>query len=82
MALLIRSMRIVDEQAVVRSRRPGGPAPQLVTPASFHRGAVGDHGMAVDPLQHDRPVGHDGIEIGGGGEALVRPQFLVPADDR
>ena len=36
--------------------------------------------MAVDPLQHDRPVADDRVEVGGGREALVRPQLLVPAE--
>ena len=35
--------------------------------------------MSVDALEHDGPVARRGIEIGGGREALLGPQFLVPA---
>ena len=35
--------------------------------------------MTVDPFQPHRPVGHRGVEVGGGGHAPVAPQFLVPA---
>ena len=35
--------------------------------------------MAVDAFEHDGPVADDRVEIGGGREALVGPQFLVPA---
>ena len=76
--------RSIDEQAGrshprrARScrRRIRGRA---VTPAAFMRRAVGDDGMAVDPLEHHRPVADHGVEVGGGREALVRPQLLVPA---
>ncbi len=35
--------------------------------------------MAVDPLEPDRPVADDGVEIGGGREAAEAPALLVPA---
>src|SRR3546814_1714859 len=35
--------------------------------------------MTVDPLQPHRPVGHDGVDVGGGGEAAETPFLLVPA---
>ena len=68
----------IDKHSVVdltpvRCRRGGGHARGL------HRCAVGDDRMAVDALEHDRPVGDDGVEVGGGREALVGPQLLVPA---
>ena len=44
-----------------------------------HRRAVRPAGMAVDPLQPDRPVADDGVEVGGGREAAEAPALLVPA---
>ena len=55
--------RIIDEHAVVdfaarrRLSRRGDAG-------GLQRRAVGDHRMAIDPLQHDRPVADDGIEVG------------------
>ena len=64
----------------VRSIRP--PAGAWLCggdPGLAHRHAVRPAGMAVDPLEPDRPVGDDGVEIGGGREAAEAPALLVPA---
>ena len=60
-------------------RPPGGAGVVGGDAGRLHRRAVRDQRVAVDALEHDRPVADHGVEIGGGREALVRPQFLVPA---
>ena len=61
------------DPAAARRLRLGGD------PGLAHRHRVRPAGMAVDPLQPDRPVAHGGVEIGGGGEAAQAPALLVPA---
>ena len=38
---------------------PGSGLVAAVTPAAPHGGAVRKHGMAVDALEDDRPIGDD-----------------------
>ena len=69
---------IVDEQPVFdaaagRRRRLRGDSRGL------HRGAVGNKRVPIDAFQHNRAVRNDCVEVGGSGEALDRPQLLVPA---
>ena len=60
-------------------RPPGGLAIPGLIPAASIRAAVGPAGMAIDPIEPDRPVGHDLVELGCGGEAAEAPLLLVPA---
>ena len=45
---------------------------------SLHCCAVCPAGMAIDPLQPDRPVADDGIQLGSGGESAQSPLLLIP----
>ena len=56
-----------------RGRRRGGDI------GFAHRHAVRPAGMAVDPLEPDRPVADGGVELGIGREAAEMPALLVPA---
>ncbi len=76
--------RIVDEDAAGRAADPLDPAAlrrlrRRGDVRLAHRQAVRPAGMAVHPLQPDRPIGDRGVEIGGGREAAQMPALLVPA---
>ena len=49
-------------------------------PSLGQRSAVRPAGVAVDPLQPDRAIGHGRIELGGGRKASQAPFLLVPAE--
>ena len=55
-----------------------GALVSLVDSGPAHGLGVGPAGVAVDPVQPDRPVGRDGVEHGGGGEGAAGPEALVP----
>ena len=60
-------------------RPPAGSFVAAVTPAALHRRGVGEHGVAVDALEHDRIVRRDARQRFVRGEARVAPFVLIPA---
>jgi hypothetical protein len=74
----------VDEDSARRAPRPFDPAAgrRLGRGGDIglaHRRRIRPAGMAVDPLEPDRPVADRGVELGRGGEAAEVPALLVPA---
>ena len=64
------------------SRRPAGGLVAAVTPAAFIAAVLATTAWPSTRSSTTGRSRHDGVEVGGGREAFVGPEFLVPAETR